>query len=234
MADTLRSVSNLYIKQKIDWLEVFSDFKEANRYGIFMGKDDAEAGRNKWMNAYEESECCNRQCFRPNHEYKMHVRGQDGRPVLRGEHPCGCFTHSMTVFDAASEKPLASFEQSCMDYGHFCGARTRVKDALGNHMYDFVGPSPCYIGMCGQCPCRDEMVWQAESIDGKDRAFQHVSNVPNGCCKMCFTTADDYNVSFGQAQSTEDKAVIFMFAFFLDYMYFQARKDRKDTSAANI
>jgi hypothetical protein len=223
----LANIPQIFIKQKVDWTEIITGIEVANTYYNFLSKQDQDAKRT-WMETKEESECCARTFCNPRHELKLKVGFPSGPKILEAERPCVWCLQEMTVKDASNGRVLGSFEQDCNDLWGCCGARMHVKDPEGKQIYDIVGPSPFFINCCMQCPCRDPMEFKQVINDAPTGA--NVQNIPNGCMKMFFTSADDYIITFTEKTSPDERAMILMYAYLLDYMYFQAKQQKNNNN----
>jgi hypothetical protein len=225
----LNNVPQIYIRQKLDWAEMLVEGLEIpNRYHMYLSKADQDEKR-LWMDATEESKCCHRIWWQPRHKLTMNVSFPKGGPtILKGERPCIWCLHRMTVTEARTGQVLGSFEQDCKDLWGCCPSTTHVKDAEGNLMYDMQGPAPCKLYWCMSCPCRDPMEFK-QVVQGTPTGA-NVQNIPNGWLKMCCSNADDYILSFGEKSSAEERAMLLMYTFLLDYQFFQAKKKNNNNS----
>jgi hypothetical protein len=216
----LTQVPVLYIKQKADILEAMTGVEKKNKYGIFVNKGDD----NKWLIAYEESDCCQRIFWRPRHDLTMHVKQPNGPDILTGHRPCHWCYGDMKVYDSNGNRLIGELRQDCAS--NICGilsTKTTVHGPDGQQQFEIIGPTRCWIDLCKSCPCRDPMDFVAKDSNGKDIGAK-VQNVSGGCLRS-LTNADDYFVHFAPNSTADQRSLMLMFTFFLDFCYFEAKGD---------
>eukprot|EP01006_Ploeotia_vitrea_P023933 TRINITY_DN56614_c0_g2_i1.p1 TRINITY_DN56614_c0_g2~~TRINITY_DN56614_c0_g2_i1.p1 ORF type:complete len:288 (+),score=39.57 TRINITY_DN56614_c0_g2_i1:90-866(+) len=235
----LGQLSEIHVKQQIDFLEMFTNIEVSNNYNIYRTKNDLETGARWWM-AMEHSGCCQRQCCKsrrkftmdigpvvaasnPTTEQRLGVRERSGvDPVIKIERPFTCCLTEMDVADSQSVK-FAHIDEECKNLWGCVPTVFNITDMEGNIKYHLKGPSKWWIQCCMSCPCRDPYEWEVNEGDTRAKVGS-VKNVPNGWCRMCLTDADDYEINFPHHATPAMKAALLAQVFALDYSYFEIKK----------
>jgi hypothetical protein len=53
-----------------------------------------------------------------------------------------------------------------------------------------------------------------------------ISNVPNGWCKMCFSNADDYEVTFEPGATPTERGMLLGMTIITDFKWFEAKQQQ--------
>eukprot|EP01012_Entosiphon_sulcatum_P050468 TRINITY_DN69301_c0_g1_i1.p1 TRINITY_DN69301_c0_g1~~TRINITY_DN69301_c0_g1_i1.p1 ORF type:complete len:254 (-),score=39.36 TRINITY_DN69301_c0_g1_i1:61-780(-) len=221
--DSLMSVSELYIKQKVDLFEVITGLDVSNVYTIYRNKQDMEQ-KQRLMMATEKSDCCCRIWLRSRRELTMDIGEPKTTPIIKIHRPCTLCLTEMTVSDG-NGREVGKLDEECSNLLFCCPVRANATDGSGNAMFAVKGPTPCWMHMCMQCPCRG--AYDFEILNG-EVPFGKIQNVPNGCCKMCLTNADEYSLQFPQSATAQQRAMILATVFLLDYSFFESKQDDND------
>lgn len=221
----------LFVRQRIDFMELFVDYDVSNQYDVYLSEESRKMN-SRWLYAREESDCMQRVCFPRCREFSMDVGLTSAQnhgpqsieqqmglvsskfvyPMVRIHRPFSCCLQSFTVADGHGRE-IASGEEECMNLIGLCPTTTHITGpgTSGTGMkYTMVGPSACMINCIGGCPCRGEFDFDMKDTTG--RWVGKVVNEPNGCLKMCFTNADDYRVEFDPSAVPAERGALLALA----------------------
>eukprot|EP00999_Lentomonas_sp_LEN2_P000146 NODE_1138_length_992_cov_50.893642_g1093_i0.p1 GENE.NODE_1138_length_992_cov_50.893642_g1093_i0~~NODE_1138_length_992_cov_50.893642_g1093_i0.p1 ORF type:complete len:283 (+),score=39.52 NODE_1138_length_992_cov_50.893642_g1093_i0:80-928(+) len=230
MMGHLAGLQALYIRQKLDLIEAFCPACEIqNKYWSYLSPEDRDSRHNMQMSVEEESSCCIRYFCNPNHPLELHFKGSDGRTYLHGDSPmpfCSGCRRRLDLDDPTSGQKVGIVKEECTNLLGCLPTKISVfmGDQEENPSYTLKGPSPCWVGLCMSCPCRDPYVYEVQR--GEQPIPANIQNTPNGCCKMCFTSADDYTLAFDASMNPAERALLMGAVYMLDYAYFQAKQQR--------
>lgn len=249
---SLKMCEKLFVQQKIDWLELFSNYDVSNQYQVFLSESDRQNGA-RWLFAKEQSSCFQRMCIPRLREFSMDVgvTRQGGAntfeeqlglvssdfvyPMIRLFRPCFfCLSEIQVSNGRNNGEHLGTVKEECTNlFGCLPLKLAITMQGKEEPQLTMTGPCTCLIHLIGQCPCRGPFNFDVtENATG--RKVGTVANVPNGCCKMCFTNADDYEVIFEPDSTAEERAVIFGSTFLLDARYFEAKQDNNKNNRVGI
>lgn len=245
--DALASVSELWIQQKVDLFEVFTGMDISNVYNIFRSKNEKESNM-RWMMAMEKSDCCCRVFLKSRRELTMDIgmpfasAGQTMEqklgltesatiaPIIKIQRPFTCCLTEMTVSDG-NNQVIGKIDEECTNMIGCCPVTIKATDASGAEMYNIKGPCRCWMDCCMQMPCREPYDFEVRQGDA---AVGRIQNVPNGWCKMCFTNADEYAVSFPPTATPQQRAMILATVFLLDYSFFESKQNNNNDSGVGM
>jgi len=253
MGDLLSNIfapqTDVYIEQ---WYIVASDANGnrgccngvTNKYVLHAGKDDKAP---IFLEAEDQSECCNRCFCSPNHGFKLLIRQPGSDTVLyTGERP-GC----------GAGKPLVgcpAFGDSCIqemtlhkgklegDIGEiknpnplFVVKQAPASQSMFEPVIQVFSPNaaegsraavtirgPCIYGGCSELCC--DSVFQGTNADAKNVGKikkKYPTNLCQACCE-CNTTLDRYDLTFQPTATPEEKVAMFTGAILTDYMLFES------------
>ena len=88
----LTVVGGLYIKQRIEVLELVTSFETENKYDVFLTGADCVRGSNQqpYFFARESSDCFQRQCCGNMRGFTMNISSPDNQVVMKLERPFKC------------------------------------------------------------------------------------------------------------------------------------------------
>ncbi|XP_035704931.1 phospholipid scramblase 1 [Folsomia candida] len=136
--ECLLPLSQIFVRQQIDVLEVLVGFEQSNRYVFF-----APNGQMVYIGD-EESNCCARQYCGSARGFVLHIRDPNGFGILL-DRPLQCCLTSMSVFAISTGQLLGTIQQQCV----LCsGARFNVNDEMGNVVFIIKAPC-CTTACCG-------------------------------------------------------------------------------------
>ena len=249
----LQQLKKLYVRQKIDWLELFTNYDVSNQYEIFLTPEHKAAGQ-RWLFAREESSSCQRMCIPRLREFKLDIgitkpginSGGGGFeqslglveashvfPMVRVHRPCYCCLSEISVEDGRGRN-IGHAKEACANLLECCPAKVHMwgpgqTPENGEAEYLVKGPCPCWMDFIGKCPCRGPLTFDVTNVK-TNRKVGAVSNVPNGCCKMCFTNADDYEVDYENEATPQERGVLLALTFMLDFKFFEAKQEKRNNN----
>jgi hypothetical protein len=251
----LKKLEKLYVQQKIDLLELFAAYDVSNQYQVYLSEQDKNSG-SRWLYAKEKSSCFQRVCIPRLREFSMDVgiarQGGAGGgqsfeeqlgltssefvyPMISLFRPCFFCLSEIQVKDGRnSGQHLGTVKESCTNLIYCWPLRLAISmEGKTEAQYTMKGPCTLLIHLIGQCPCRGPFNFDVTE-DSTGRKVGTVANVPTGCCKMCFTNADDYEVIFEPDATAEERAVLLGSTFLLDARFFEAKNDNKKNNVSFI
>lgn len=211
----LSQIDQLVIKQQVELLEMVTDIETNNKYKVknSMGQTVYKAK--------EKSGFCMRQCCGHNRSFKMEIKDNAGREVLKLDRPfncnCICFPcclHEMDVLSPITGQKLGHIKQNW----HLTHPRMTVYDSNMQAVFKIEGP-------CCGCNFCSDVNFQVKDMNGSQIGL--VQKQWTGIIKESFTDADNFSVTFPIDLDVKLKAVLLGAVFLVDFMYFEepANKD---------
>jgi len=213
-------VDTMQISQKGDDIEIFTGgcCERQNRYKISV------PGQGKVYKAKEESSCCARMCFGPHVDMKIHINeDEDGYEDYLMEKPfdCGCFyalggicRPQAKIFRKKDMKLVGRVQRPV------CGGvfRPTLDIFDGNNVKtgQVKGPMCCISPFC-------ESAFQYYDLTQQETGAKITREYP-GCCKVCCTDMDDFEMKFASTQDEDARATMIGTMLLLDYMHFEDDK----------
>lgn len=236
--EALQGLPEIWVKQKLDMIEMVSGFQQSNTYEVTKGGVDGVS----WLFAKEESSILSRVCCPFCREFTLDVglprtsmqapqsleqrlglsSSKHVLPMMRMHRPWCCCLSKMDVQDHQG-RGIGKVEESCQNL--FCGCAPFKLNLSGRDHTpagSITGPLPCIMRCCMKCPCRGEYVF--EHSDRASSPLGSVANVPMGGLLMCFTNMDNYRINFSPRAGAVDRALLLASAFLIDYSLFEHKK----------
>jgi len=237
----LQELEGVFIKQKLEVLEVVTGCETENKYYVYsLGKGGEKKGR-KLFKCKEKSSCCARQCMsgdcRP---FKMEIsyatRGEDEDyvPFLRLERPCKCTClcfQRPEVFVTLVENGQNEYLGKIKDPWNCCNMEFNVYNKDDTNKYNIEG-SCCQLGVWCQWPCE---ACQTIDFDVKSPSGEVISSLQKrsqGCCKTMISDADNFLLNFPRNATVTDKALLMSSVLFIDFRHFE--KSPQDDNRNNL
>ena len=232
----LAAYGDLFIKQRVELLEVVTGFETANAYDI-LGTQNGQT--EPLFFAGEQSDCCTRQCCGSNRCFEMAVfsatnASSASTPLMTFERPlrnrppgCCCYLQEIKVFNedgaARGESPIGRLMQnySC------CGSAFSVLVG-GVVQFKISGPVCICDGPC----CGDQQFFITTGTSG-----QHIETPAGparitkmggakgkgfeGMVQEAVSDADNFGCTFPPGASPEAKAVLLAAVFLIDFLFFE-------------
>lgn len=218
--ERLNALDSICIHQQIDWLEVVSDWEEANRYNL-INKENQHV-----LYCAEESEMCERQCCKGARGFILHLTDETGQEVMRVTRDfrccagccwCACST-AFCAYEVTIEAPVGTIvgyarqAQSCWKDNYV------MLDEDYKEMYRVEGPCCVCQGPC----CKADVDWDVRPADSMQKV---------GCIAKTYggwadvlTNIDNFRVDFPSDMDYKAKAVAVGCTFLLHFMYQEAKE----------
>ena len=198
--EILNSVSEVHIRQKKEWGEIFSGFHMRNRYEIkdASGQEICfaeEIGGNFLTRAFLQS-------LRP---FTLTVLDQSRQPVLTVKRPFRWYFHEIAVYDG--QGVLLGIVKR-----RFAWLRRiyHAFDGNGQQIFELFGPilHPWTFNIM---------------INGQEAG--KITKRWSGLMKEAFTLADNFGAVFSPSMDTLQKAVVLGAVFLIDFVHFEHSKN---------
>jgi hypothetical protein len=226
----LQDLDGIFIKQKMELLEVVSGCETENKYHVFTLDKSGKKKGQRLFKCKEKSSCCARQCMsgdcRPfRMEISTLVRGEDDEyePFLRLERECKCtclcFQRPeilVTLVEGGKNEYLGKI----VDPWNCCNMEFNIFDKDHNKKFNIEG-SCCQLGVWCQWPCE---ACQTIDFDVKTPSGEVVSSLQKksqGCLKAAITDADNFLLHFPKNCTLTDKALLMSSVLFIDFRHFE-------------
>lgn len=239
----LQDAAGFYIRQKPQWFEEFTGFEKCNKYDIMLKpkgvtglQDQQIAALPKVFFAMENSECCERQCFKPDHAFTIDLFDQQRNKILVMDHPnsccdwtcecfcCGCKVNPTTmVFKTPTQAVVGRSERGYRLFKCTKDTWLDVFDHAGAHRFTFEAAC-CQFGpnMC----CTEYVFHIHEGKDTNTPPVGVLKNVWPGCnAKGLCSKADNLELEWFKDMSIDDKSLLLGAAFHIDFMCFEKQDD---------
>jgi len=231
----LEELPGVFIKQKLEMLEIVSGCETENKYHVFaMDKNGNKKGR-KIFKCKERSSCCARQCLsgacRPfSMEINTLIRGEDDdyEPFLHLERPCKCTClcfQRPEVQVMLVEGGRNEYLGKIIDPWNWCNMEFKVYDKDNAKKYTIEG-SCCQLGVWCRCPCEP---CQTIDFDVKSPSGEVISSLQKrtaGCVQSAVSDADNFALNFPPNSTLVDKALLMSAVLFLDFRHFEVNQNR--------
>lgn len=205
----LTMTDKLFIKQKVELLEVFVGFETNNKYTVKAGNGQ------KMFYAMEDVDCCTRNCCGKGRPFDMKILDLNQREVIHLDRPlrcdscfCPCCLQEITV-----SCPPGTVVGSVTQNWSICSPCFNIRNAAGDTVLKIEGPC-CTCSLCGR------VEFKVMSRDGEVEVGR-ISKEWSGLAREFFTDVDNFGISFPMDLDVKMKAVMLAAAFLIDYMYFE-------------
>jgi hypothetical protein len=224
----LAAFGDLFIKQRVEVIEVLTGFETANEYDIL---GTTAMGMQPVFFAAEQSNCCTRNLCGSSRSFTMNIFSQANgfrpstQPLFTIERPlrckpplCCCYLQELTVNDAA---------------GAAIGRLEQHYDCCGSDMSVLVGTAVVFkiAGPCCVCdgPCCGDQEFfittpQGEHIStpaGDARITKMGARGIEGVATEMYTAADNFGCTFPPTATPMAKAVLLAAVFMIDFLFFE-------------
>lgn len=212
----LADLDTVYIKQKMEAIEIITGFETKNKYMI-MNKDFQQI-----FYAREESKECERLFWPGCRGFTLHLTDNQNLEIMRfirefkycmgccwcGE---GCCNMSINV-ESPPGKHLGRVtigDSKCANY-------VKILDSSENHVYT-IWISCC---ICQDVCCPDDVIFPIT-----DPSLNHevgrMAKVWRGCCTEALGDADTFRVEFPADMTLNNKILLIGALFFVDFLRFE-------------
>jgi hypothetical protein len=230
--DKLRALERVFIKQKIELLEVITGCETQNKYEIFAADSDGDKKGKALFKAKEKSGWCERNCLAADcRPFKMKIAdeqfeqdNESEQVFLRLDRDCQCSfmcwnRPEVKVYSnvgGVDNKLLGSVVNPFM----CCDKGVTIYDENRTLIYDIKG-NCCQLGLWCACPCEPCQTVEFDLTDGKGNKAGHLQKRTSGCVKNIVTDADKFSLTFPKEATAEHKALLISAVLLIDYSYFE-------------
>ncbi|KAK8825198.1 hypothetical protein WA556_006486 [Blastocystis sp. ATCC 50177/Nand II] len=232
--DYLMQFNGVRIVENINLWEVFTDYNATRKYAIFLTNDDGEIEENQmpFFNAFEESDCCQRQMCGTNREFDMNLCGPDGSLLVKMHRP---FTCQFFCLNTPEMHILDANEQSCgLVKNHFdcCNNVFSITDQNGEECMHINGSclQPGKFCFAPFSPC-DEIVYDV--TNDRTGTEGHIKRRWDSWARQLFTNADTFTILFPPGSTLHERILLIAATFLINVMYFEHRNDKKHESGGS-
>lgn len=205
----LAQIDQLLVRQKVELLEVLTDFETKNKYLVTntLGQKVYFAG--------EESDCCSRNCCGPIRPFQMKIIDNFGQQVINLHRPLACqnccFPCCLQSMEISS--PPGTIIGVVEQKWSIFTPKFVVKNASGDEMLRIEGP-------CCTCRCCADVKFHVYSLSGTK--IGTISKQWTGIVKESLTDADNFGITFPADLDVKMKASLLGALFLIDMMYFES------------
>ena len=212
--DFLKNLSEIYVQQEVELLELLTHFETENKYKIIDPNSGTEI-----LAAKEETECCNRNCLGRCRSADIVITNPLGVEVLhltrflRMKSCCfPCCLQKMEVY-----YPPGNLIGNIKQKWSFCNPTLVIEDTKGNSLFKIVGPA------CGCGIVHFEIYSTRFPLIGKNviEKIGEIRKMWGGYLKEAHTDADSFGIDFPDQSSVNEKCLLLGALFLIDYMYFE-------------
>ncbi|MDR3549369.1 MAG: phospholipid scramblase-related protein [Candidatus Pacebacteria bacterium] len=247
--DILRTLTSVYVKQKIQPLELLTGCEIENVYQVFRKRvvttedNERQAKKDGQMlfKCKEKSGWCVRNCVgaacRP---FSMTIKCKytlpNGRkrlvPFLKLERPCACtfccfsrpFIQVYYLHKDGDRRPDKVFLGKVVEPCSPCDVILDVLRGKEEQPIYQIRTAYFQCGLMFQCPCKgcNEVSFVVQ--DRKSRTVVgKIKKVFAGAIQEMFTNADDFTADFPAEADWQSKALLLAATVFIDYRYFEEK-----------
>ncbi|KAK7603530.1 hypothetical protein V9T40_003529 [Parthenolecanium corni] len=201
----LTTVDQLFVKQKVEGLEVLTGFETRNRFTVKNKQGE------KVYFAIEDSDCCNRNCCGACRDFDMKILDNFENEVIHLEltfqsEPVGCCACCLRELRVYS--PPGHLIGTVEEEWSLCTPMYNIKNETGQCVLKIEGP-PCSCGTAD---------FQVLSKD-KSAVVGKISKQWSGFARELFTDADFFGISFPKDLDVRMKAVMLGASFLILVLY---------------
>ena len=228
----LLASKGVFIKQKLELLEVVTGCQTENSYNVFELGEDGEKKGEAFLKAKEKSDTCAR-IFLPSscRPFKMKINHKGGNQDhnnfldMDREYTCTCFCLNrpeMTVTNTENGENNRIGKVTnpflCCDYG----VDVYDKDNMITHL---IRGDCCQLGIWCPLPCKDCQIVNFDIKTSNGQKVAQLTKKPTGFCKAAVSEVSYFAVEFPQNATKEERALLMASAIMLDFQYFEENDD---------
>lgn len=206
----LTVLEQLLVSQKIEKLELLSNFEFENRFKV-----KNSLGQNVYS-AFEESDCCTRNICGPQRPFEMKILDNFKNEVLHISRPfrCdlfGCFPSCMSMIEVSA--PPGQVIGTVERVFTFIKPKFRVKNSFGDVVMTIVGPA-CFFKCCS------DITMKVFGVNNEE--IGKITKQWSGLGRELFTDADYFSVTFPLNLDVRMKALLFAAVFLIDITFYES------------
>jgi len=195
--EKLKDLKALLVKQKVEYLEVFTGFETKNKYSIM----DTNGSELFW--AAEKSSFLARLLLRQMRTLKIYILDSNKNQVLTLRKPFRFFFSEINVFNMKNEK-IGWVKQKFSIFSKKLIVTDKDKNVIYKIKAPFFHP------------------WTFKLLEN-DQEVGKISKKWSGLGKEMFTSADNFNVIFPDGATPDIKAILLGALFLIDMVYFERK-----------
>ncbi|CAG7720111.1 unnamed protein product [Allacma fusca] len=209
----LATLDRLFVRQKVELLEVFLGCERKNRYQIF------DASGHEIFYAKEETDFCTRFFCNNIRPFEMIIKDGHGEEVIHLKRPlaCGSCLFPCCLQSIEVEAPPGNRVGTVQQEWAFCIPHYNVKNGAGEVSLHIKGP------FCTSSCCSDVEFLVLTSEQGSE--VGRISKQWSGIAREFFTDADNFGLSFPIDLDVKMKAVMIGACMLIDFMFFEHNHD---------
>ncbi|EAR88887.1 scramblase (macronuclear) [Tetrahymena thermophila SB210] len=243
----LQECQGIYIKQKLEKLQVLTGWQHENTYKVYQADiNGVKFGNNPLFLCKEKSSLFQRMFLKGDmREFNMNVTCEDtiapsgqivSTPFLALERPFQC-----TFFNYNRPKLTINHLENGTEvlYGYI---RNPFKCCqLGCEVYDeneqlifLIQGECCQLGyICRSLPCNVCQEYEFTVQNAQGEIVSRLLKKSAGFIKAAISDCDDFSIGFPQNSTPKEKVLLMSAAIFLDYMYFENKQSSNDNNKNN-
>ena len=226
----LQELDGIFIKQKLELLEVVTGCETENKYDVFALNKNGKKKGHRLFKCKEKSSWCARQCLsgdcRP---FQMNIstltRGEDDEyePFLRLERECKCTClcfERPEVLVTLVEGGKNEYLGKIVDPWNCCNMEFKVYDKNDTKKYTIEGDC-CQLGVWCSWPCEACQTIDFDVKSGSGEVLSSLQKRSQGCVKAMVSDSDNFVLSFPNKATEADKALLMSAVLFVDFRHFE-------------
>ena len=234
-------VPGIFVKQKMEWLEIFSGCETENKYKVYACDVAGNKEGHPLFKCKEKSSCVQRQCFPGDcRKFKLEVAHDsegkfslDGEMFLELSRPfkltCLCFQRPYIEVNY-KEGGKNEFIGRIVHNFDLCNMSMTLFDKTNTERYKIKG-SVFQIGLMNQrgCPCKGCQQAFCFIHDNTGEIVGIIEKRGKGF-KGMISDADNFSILFPIRSTLEERACILAATLFLDFRYFEDNENNRNNS----
>ena len=234
-SEKINSLSGIFVKQRMNIMEVVTGCEMENIFDIFQKHQNAEktTGKRLWR-AMEESTFVQRNCVQTNCRsftlkiFNLHNGSlENATECLRMERACTCTcfclnrpTISMTYTEGGKDVSLGKIS----DPYDMCQTLFKIFDQNDNPLYKI----ETYCVQCGVickgCPCApcERVTFQVTDLN-TNQLVPPIQKTNQVCMKDFVEDSDNYGIEFAPGTSWQNKSLLLGAILFIDFIMFEEK-----------
>ena len=234
-------VPGIFVKQKMEWLEIFSGCETENKYKVYACDVAGNKEGHPLFKCREKSTCIQRQCLPGDcRKFKLDVThdsegkfSMDGEIFLEVIRPfkftCFCFQRPFVEVNYR-EGGKNQYIGRILHNFDLCNMHMTLLDKTNKERYTIVG-SIFQIGLMNQrgCPCKGCQQAFCFIHDNTGEIVGIIEKRGKGF-KGMISDADNFSILFPIKSTLEERACILAATLFLDFRYFEDNENNRNSS----
>ena len=233
--DKIMSLPGIFVKQKIELLEVLTGCETENKYMVYEKKpgEIKKASKKKLYKCKEKSGCYSRQCLSNDcRAFNLKVSNlgfsdEYDKECLRVEKECTCtFLCFNRPFSKVyyTEDGGQTYLGKIRDPFDCCNFTFKVYDSE-DRLFSKIYTHCCQCGIwCMGCCCEPCETVPFEVFDKDGNVMATLTKKNRNCTKSMLTDADNFGFDFPKDFTWEQRSLFLVTIVFIDFMMFEEKK----------